>query len=110
MTLTGTKQWKEIGFGGGETTDLKKASIGTSLEGIYLGKREIVTDYGPNNIYSFEGPTGEFGIYGFSDLDTKISQVKTGDEVRLTYEGREPVKTKRGIVQMHRVRVEVASL
>jgi hypothetical protein len=109
MTL-GTKNWKEVGFGGGETTDLKKSAIGTTLEGIYLGFREIVTDYGPNKVYSFEGPSGEFSVYGFTDLDTKISQIKTGDEVRLQYEGREAVKTKRGIVQMHRVKVEVASL
>lgn len=103
------KQWREIGFGGGQTTDLKKSAPGTALEGQYVGSRKITTDYGENSIYQFVAPDGnDFSVYGFTDLDSKLAQIAVGNEIRMTYEGRFNVNTKRGSVQMHRVRVEVA--
>lgn len=103
------KEWREIGFGGSETTDLKKSAIGASLEGQYLGNRTITTALGENKVYIFNGTDGEeFSIYGFTDLDQKLAQVNVGTEVRMTYEGKVEVKTKRGPTQMHRVRVQVA--
>lgn len=102
------KTWREIGFGGGEAKDLKKSPVGTSWEGQYVGKREITTDFGVQYIYSFLGEGGEFGVFGFTDLNQKLAQVETGTEVRMTYEGMFNVKTKRGNTQMHRVRLEVA--
>lgn len=102
-----TKEWREVGFGS-QATDIKKSDPGTTYEGVFLAKRPIETDYGTNTIYTFEGPDGEFSVYGFTDLDAKLSQVVLGNEVRMTYEGRESVKTKRGLVNMHRVKVEIA--
>lgn len=104
-----SKEWREIGFGGSETTDLKKSVPGTFLEGQYLGNRTITTSLGDNKVYIFSGSDGdEFSVYGFTDLDQKLAQVNVGTEVRMTYEGKVEVKTKRGPTQMHRVRVQVA--
>lgn len=107
MTLTATK-WREVApSGGGNTIDLKKSAPGTSVEGTYLGSRVITTALGDNNVYTFEGDSGAFSVYGFTDLNQKLVTVEAGTEVRLTYDGMAEVNTKRGRVAMHKVRVEI---
>lgn len=105
------KKYREVvGNNGDQAIDLKKSAIGTSVEGTYLGVRTIPTQFGENNIYSFENDEGSFSVYGFTDLAAKMANVEFGADVRLTYNGKETINSKkRGVVQIHRVRVEVAS-
>lgn len=77
--------------------------------GIYLGRENIEGKYGTQAIWKFEAEDGsKFGIYGFTNLDSAMDSVGEGKSCRITYLGKENVKTqKRGNVDVHQVRVEV---
>jgi hypothetical protein len=110
MAVAEPKTWREVNAGStGDTIDLKKSAYGTILEGTYLGSRTITTTLGENKIFTFETEDGPTGVYGFTDLTSKMAEVQNGADVRLTYLGKEEITSKkRGTVLMHKVRVEVA--
>jgi hypothetical protein len=77
--------------------------------GIFLGRENIETKFGQQSIWKFEAEDGSrFGIYGFTNLDSAMDSVAEGRSCRITYLGKEKVKTqKRGNVECHQVKVEV---
>lgn len=91
--------WKEIGQGG-DTWDyankenpMKK---GTEFIGTYLSKEENV---GENNttLYGFEDEGGNFTqVWGCTLLDTRLKNVKEGEQVKIIYLGREESLKRKG--------------
>ena len=58
---------------------------------------EIKKEVGPNSsmLYTVEKKGGEkFGIWGSTVLDMRMSDVMVGEEVKITYKGTQPSKTK----------------
>lgn len=94
-----------------DAIDIKSEKfINKPIEGHYTGSREITTQLGKNTIYEFVSPnTGkDFGIFGFTFLNMRMSSVHEGDLVRITYLGTKKMDTKYKKNQdVHQVKVEV---
>ena len=90
--------WTEVGGDSGDMWD-KEGSI----EGTYVSKK---TDVGPknSNIYNLQTKDGLIGVWGSAVLDTKMDQLQTGAEVRITHLGMG--KSKSGN-EYHDYKVEV---
>lgn len=95
--------WEQVSKG--SVLDIKKTK-GKPYEGTYVGKQTITTKIGPQIIYNFESEDGAFGVYGFTNLNLAMENVKEGAILRVTYTGTENVKTKFGMKDVHQVKVE----
>lgn len=84
--------------------DIKKDS--QVHEGVYIGKKSITTKIGPQVIWDFEGDDGNFGIYGFTNLNNCMEAIKEGTKVRIQYKGTKNVPTKFGMKDVHQVSVQ----
>lgn len=61
----------------------------TSIEGYYLGKREVADKKkksGFSYIYTFQTDKGNIGVWGKTDLDRKMSAVKPGTMTRASFD------------------------
>lgn len=78
----------------------------TSVEGFYLGSREVETQSkygnGPSVLYFFQTEKGNVGVWGKTDLKKKLAAGKLGLMTLVTYAGMKP--TPRG--DMHTYKVE----
>ncbi len=86
--------WKKVELG--EIWDYKKAQVGDELIGAYTGKKENV---GENNsmIYQLETPEGDIrNVWGCTVLDTRMKNIKEGEEVKIVYKGTKPSPTRKG--------------
>ena len=86
--------WKEVGLG--VTWNYKEAKEGDSVEGVFAGKEENV---GENNsmIYRIEDKDGNAtNVWGSTVLDTRMKNVKEGEEVKIVYQGKKPSPTRKG--------------
>lgn len=95
----------------------------TSTEGTYLGKKVIKNKEGTKyNVHSLTNPTGQIEEFfggqvnaenpnGSGSLDYLLSQVNTGDYIRVTYKGlsEKSIETKHGIKPIHQWKVEIGS-
>ena len=87
-------EWKKVELG--ETWDYKTAKEGDSVEGVFAGKDENV---GENNsmIYRLETPEGDVrSIWGCTVLDTRMKNIKEGEEVKIVYKGTKPSPNRKG--------------
>ncbi len=86
-----------------------KAEGSIPVQGVYLGVKNIQTDYGEQYIYRFKQPNGSvLGVYGFTNLNKGMESVATGTMVRLTYEGTKKVDTRFGKNKpVHQVKIEI---
>lgn len=91
---------------GGNAIDIKQTP-NQPYEGIYTGHRTFETQYGEQVVWNFRGKQGSFGIYGFTTLNRAMETVAEGTLCRVTFTGKEKMKTKRGIVDVNTCRVEV---
>jgi len=77
----------------------KPKSEGESIEGVYLNMKPEV-GVNKSNIYVIETISGEIlSVWGSTVLDDKMSYVKKGDTIRITYQGMEKDKYKKYIVE-----------
>lgn len=77
---------------GGFNKKLKKDNP-TSVEGYYLGKKEVADQKkksGKSFIYILQTPKGNLGVWGKTDMDRKMTQVATGNMIRITHVGMTP--------------------
>lgn len=86
------------------TIDIKK-SKDKEYEGTYTGHKEITTKIGPQVIWEFSGDEGNFGIYGFTNLNRAMESLKVGTAVKIVYRGTINVKTKYGMKDVHQADV-----
>jgi hypothetical protein len=96
--------WKEISPSS-STLDIKK-SPGEAHAGKYIGKQEIQTKIGPQVVWKFDAEEGNFGIYGFTNLNRIMEGVSEGTDLRITYLGTKNIATKYGVKPVHQVKVE----
>ena len=78
----------------------------TSIEGYYLGRREVPDtkkNSGVSYIYTFQTPKGNVGVWGKTDLDRKMQGVNPGTMVRASFD--KMVPTSKG--EMYKFKVEV---
>jgi hypothetical protein len=67
----------------------------TNAEGYYLGKKQIVDDKkksGFSYIYFLQTPKGNVGVWGKTDMDRKMGQVKPGTMLRIEFVGMQATK------------------
>ncbi len=88
----------------------KPENTGKSMEGFFLGTREIksnkegMKDF---KIHDFIAPDGlPFSLYGFTVLDNTMSGIPKKRLCRITYQGKTDTKTKFGGTGYHKVLVE----
>lgn len=87
--------------------DIKKEK-GTPYVGSYLGVEQITTKIGQQSIWRFlDTEEQPFGVYGFTNLNRAMNNIKQGSLCRITYTGTEKVQTKFGLKDVHQVHVEV---
>lgn len=87
-------EWKRVEQA--ESWDFKEAGEGKSIEGVYAGKDENV---GENNstIYRIENKEGDArSVWGSTVLDTRMKNVKEGEEVKIIYKGSKPSPNRKG--------------
>ena len=56
-----------------------------SAEGFYVGSRRVTTKFGPSWVHVLQTSKGNVGIWGKTDLDSKLLAITKGTMVRLTY-------------------------
>ena len=62
----------------------------TSVEGYYLGKKEVdspKSKTGKAFLYILQTPKGNLGVWGKTDMDKKMKQVTPGNMIRITHSG-----------------------
>lgn len=59
-------------------------------EGYYLGKRAVENKRGESSLHFLQTAKGNLGVWGTTDLNRKLSQVKPGTMVRITSTGTKP--------------------
>lgn len=74
----------------------------TQIEGYFLGSKTVSTPKGDAKIHTFQTPKGNIGVWGKTDLNSKLASAPTGSMVRATFDRMVP--TKNG--DMYRYNVE----
>lgn len=80
----------------------------TSVEGYYLGSREVESKKsktGKAFVYYFQTPKGNVGVWGKADLDRKMESATVGAMLRITHAGM--TSTPNG--EMYKYKVEIDS-
>ena len=94
-------EWKTI-----EPGVWKPEKEGDNIIGILVNKEPKDENTGMSARYYIENENGTFFIWGSTVLDDRMQYVKTGQKIRVTYEGK--TKNKRGQdVNLFRVDVSV---
>ena len=78
--------WKEIGQNKLDTPRIWSFETEKEIEGKYIGKNEK-TGKMQSNLYVIEVNGENVGIWGGSVIDTKLSQIKEGERIRIIYNG-----------------------
>lgn len=87
-----------------DVIDIKKSK--DPIEGTFIGRKEITTKIGAQVIWEFSGEEGEFGIYGFTNLNKIMETVPLNTSLRIQYTGTKNVQTKYGMKNVHQVKVQ----
>lgn len=85
--------YKKAGIG--NTWNYKELGKGAEFKGTYLYKEENV---GENNsiVYTFEVEDDLISVWGSTLLDTRLKNVKVGEEVIIVYLGQEESQKRKG--------------
>jgi hypothetical protein len=90
----------------GDVIDIKDVA-GVPYEGIYKGCREVSTNFGTQYIYKFQNENGRnFGIWGFTTLNTFMETILMGTQCRIIYTGQAEEPNKYG-KHLHLCTVEI---
>lgn len=76
---------------GGVDKKTKKKNPKT-IEGYYLGARDVESKFGLAKLHVFQTDEGNVGVWGKSNLDMKLGSVDAGTMTRVTYTGKVPSK------------------
>ncbi len=93
--------WSQVNT---NTIDIKKQKD-KEFEGTYTGYKEITTKIGSQIIWEFSGEDGNFGIYGFTNLNLAMKIIEEGTLIKIVYRGTLNVPTKFGQKDVHQVDV-----
>lgn len=93
-------------FSEGQIIDIKTQKD-EPIEGFYVGKKQISTELGKQNIFRLQKDGAITGIYGFSNLNRIMGDIAEGTLIRLTYTGMINCKTKYGMKDVHQCKVEI---
>lgn len=88
--MTEKKEWKKVGFQGNEVFDFDGHTKGVSIEGIYLGVRDVPKT--ESVMHSIETESGVFDFWGSGQLNYLLAQVKVDQEIKVVYQGLVKVK------------------
>lgn len=89
------------------TIDIKKNDVGVAYTGVFVSRKDIQTELGPQAIWNFMADDDKpFSIYGFTSLNYSMEHVQVGQLCRITYKGKSPTKNKYGKYP-HQVLVEI---
>jgi len=94
--------WQELTTG--NAIDIKKEPNEPHI-GTFMGKKDITTKIGPQVIWQFNNEEGNFGIYGFTNLNRIMETVQEGTTLQITYKGTQRLPTKFGIKDVHQVHI-----
>lgn len=76
----------------------KDLAAGTTLEGRYLKKELIKTQFGDSEKYIIETPDGKkLGVFSSASLERQFNNVPEGSYVWITYKGEETSKNGRPV-------------
>ncbi len=79
----------------------------TKLEGFYLGSKEVPSKKaktGFSKLHAFQTPKGTIGVWGKTDLDSKLATVTLGFMTRVSYTGMK--ETKNNPMYVYKVEVD----
>lgn len=88
---------------GGKNEKTSKANP-TAVTGHYLGYRTVTTEYGPAKLHVFSTDKGNVGVWGKTNMNTKLEGVEPGQLVRVSFTGMQKVPGRR---DMYKYKVEV---
>ncbi len=86
-------------------TDWVYEKDGDFIEGFLVQKQENI---GPNKsmLYSVETPEGVKNVWGATILDSRMSLVKVGSKVKITYKGKAEAKGGKNPAKIYKVEVD----
>lgn len=95
-----SRDWKKVEntptWNGKDESGKFKLQPQDSLEGVYMGFKSNIGENNAN-IYEFKLPNGEMiGVWGSQILDTRLSPLQIGEEVKIVYLGLEQSKKVKG--------------
>lgn len=76
---------------GGINKETKKANP-TKIEGYYLGYRLVDGKRGQSKLHVFQTNAGNVGVWGKTNLDSKLATITKGTMVLATFKGMKPTK------------------
>lgn len=74
---------------GGKDKKTGKANP-TTIQGYYIGSKTHETKFGPGKLHIFQTETGNVGVWGKTDMDSKLATVMAGALTRVTFTGSVP--------------------
>jgi len=83
--------WKKVELG--DTFKFEK--VGDEITGLYLGSEENVGENN-SNIYQFETEGKNVSVWGSTVLDTRMKNVKVGEEVKIVFLGLKDSPNRKG--------------
>jgi len=83
-----------------------KGKTTKSIEGYYLGFRTTTNSYGDSNLHVFQTPQGNVGVWGSTNMDQKLKNVKPGTMTRVTANGLAPKKPGKNPMKLFEVAVD----
>ncbi|MFA0834583.1 MAG: hypothetical protein ACC609_11315 [Methanobacterium formicicum] len=75
-----------------KTTFWEPAAIGETIQGKYIDLEEDVGQF-KSNLYTIRTTEGEVKIWGSTVLDELMRKVNLNNEVRITFNGKQPSKS-----------------
>lgn len=86
--------WKKIEIG--DSWNYKELGKGAEFIGVFVSKEEHVGE-NDSNLYTFELPDGTSqSIWGTTVLDTRLKNLKVGEETKIVYLGSIPSEKRKG--------------
>jgi len=74
--------------------------VGSILEGVYVGKRTLMTENGETRLYTVEKKGGEkIDVWSSATIDNFLGNMPIGTEIQIKYLGKE--KSKKGGREYH---------
>ena len=83
-----------VGFG----TNEGQIRPGKTVDGYYLGARKVETGMGPSTLHFLQTESGNLGVWGSAQLNSKLAQIQTGTRVFITYVKK--IKAKLGMMKV----------
>lgn len=88
-------EWKKKSIEQNPLFNFEDRKKGSSIEGIYLGTREVMIEGKVSLMHAIETKKGVFDFWGTGHLNFLLKDIDKKTELKVVYMGTEKIKTKK---------------